>query len=372
VHAAVPDATLFQRPSTPPPAHNAPLARQKSVSIAAAVRNAYADGAPRQQAQDSHNPSNATRPKAPDFATTIKAYRAGTGLNSRPASPTTSTVRTVFAPEAHVLGNGSGAASRLPAAAATLHQAPQQQVFNFVPPSLPSSLDQSEQDRLLALRLQEREEQEAADAQLAARLAAGEDFGSDSGYFASPGDRDDPVFIGGDGIEEMDMDVSMLEVQRNLLAAFAAQAEEREEQEMPVQRLQREYQDEHARQIEEQAEYARRNQEEWAEAVMRQEQEDRELAETLRREAEEELRREEEELEALRRMLEAEREEEERLLREEEERARRERMADCVVCAEEFEKTDMLMLPCEHAYCTGEDCLSGMPPHLLPEYCAGY
>ncbi|KAA8900904.1 hypothetical protein FN846DRAFT_752054, partial [Sphaerosporella brunnea] len=36
---------------------------------------------------------------------------------------------------------------------------------------------------------------------------------------------------------------------------------------------------------------------------------------------------------------------------------RRERMAECVVCADEHEKTEMLVLPCEHAYCASEDCL---------------
>jgi signal transduction histidine kinase len=182
----------------------------------------------------------------------------------------------------------------------------------------PSPLDQSEQDRLYALHLQQ---QWDADAALAARLA-GEDDDDDEAMF-TPETEDEGIFT-----------AEMLAEQQNLWAAFAAQAEDQDEQEAFARRLQEQIEAE-----EEQEELARRIQDE----LERQEREDREYAEFL---MEEQRREDEEALEEVRKIA--------------EELERKERMAECVVCSEEFEKEDLLMLPCEHAYC--EDCLRRITP----------
>jgi hypothetical protein len=164
-----------------------------------------------------------------------------------------------------------------------------------------------------------------ADAELARRLAHEDDDedDDDDGTMFTPESEDEELFT-----------AEMLAEQQNLWAAFAAQTEDDTEQEAFARRLQEKIAAE-----EEQEELARRIQEEWD----RQEREDREYAERL---MEEQRREEEEELEEVRRIA--------------EEIERKERMADCVVCTEEFEKEVLLMLPCEHAYCEG--CLRRITP----------
>lgn len=97
---------------------------------------------------------------------------------------------------------------------------------------------------------------------------------------------------------------------------------------------------EYLRQIEEQAEYARKTQKAWDKDVKkRREEEAKRLAEEAR-------------LEEIKR------------IKEEEERRRKERMATCLVCQEEDERTNMAILSCTHAYC--RDCIRRMIPDVHP------
>ncbi|KAF8244342.1 hypothetical protein K440DRAFT_559065 [Wilcoxina mikolae CBS 423.85] len=146
---------------------------------------------------------------------------------------------------------------------------------------------------------------------------------------------------------------SFFEEQQSLLAAYSLQAQESapRSEDLEHARWLQQREDEYDRQIEEQAEFARKAQEQWAE-------EDRLFLEKMRKEAEEKYRRD---VEAMEQAIKEEQRQAERKRKEEEarraeaERIRRERMAECIACGDEFEKTAMLITTCNHAY--GGDCL---------------
>jgi len=226
---------------------------------------------------------------------------------------------------------------------------PQYPVSKEVPPPN-KNVNQNEQSRTRSQQLSQQEAQRLqleADHALAAQLEAEDSVRS--GWLPTAGGVDglDLAQILGDDGGDQDM-TSFFEEQQSLLVAYSLQAQEfgprSEDLEHAWWLQQRE--NEYNRQIEEQAEFARKIQEQLAE-------EDRKFLENLRKE--------EAEKEAERKRQEAERKR-----REEEERKRRERMADCIVCGEEFEKTAMLITACNHAYCTGAECLQGMFSPLIP------
>ena len=180
--------------------------------------------------------------------------------------------------------------------------------------------------------------QYAADLAYAAHLAR-TDFGSDDDY-----DDEDVEYT------------RLVEEQRSLLNAFelyGGVSQVRRERELAHARRMQEYEN---RRLVEQEAFARRVRDDWAAAVAAQEREDRLLAEQCHREEEEIRMQQKREYEELKRIME---EEEARIRAEEEERERirKEMMAECAVCADEYEKTDMAILPCSHAYCKTVDCL---------------
>lgn len=135
------------------------------------------------------------------------------------------------------------------------------------------------------------------------------------------------------------------------------------EQEEFARRTQRMLEEEHKRHMEEEAAYARKAQEAWNQEVAKREEEARRRAEVYRQE---EARREEERkrAEAAQRKRLAEekaaKEAKVRKAKEAEERRRKERMATCLVCQEESDKSAMAVLSCMHAYC--RDCITRKIP----------